>query len=172
MQNRVFVVGGQCEQGFALRGRSVEYLDFLPNCLDTSRDGFKSEDLSSVMMSWEVHEDHTLQGLESKDAVRVGSCLMFVDRRDRGRPFFDPRRSVVVLDTRRDQSWIFPSNFSCSTPMVALFDGIASLEFPRCTNDRSISWRRLGLVDKHTLLFKRMLELSDMQIQSLIPRQF
>ena len=40
------------------------------------------------------------------------------------------------------------------------------------TNNRPFLWKRLGLVDKHTLLFKRMLELSDMQIQSLVPRQF
>ena len=173
VQNRVFVVGGLCEQGRALlRGRSVEYLNFLPPCLDTTSDGVKSEELSSTMMSWKVHGDHTLRDVECQEVVRVGSCLLFVDRRDRGGPFFDRRPSLVVLDTRRDQSWIFPCNFSCSSPMVALFDGIVSVVFPSLITSRSMSWRRLGLVDKHTLLFKRMLELSHMQIQSLAPGEF
>ena len=172
VQNRVFVVGGLCEQGCALRGRSVEYLNFLPPCLDTTSDGVNSEELSSTMMSWKVHGDHTLRDVECQEVVRVGSCLLFVDRRDRGGPFFDRRPSLVVLDTRRDQSWIFPCNFSCSSPMVALFDGIVSVVFPSLITSRSMSWRRLGLVDKHTLLFKRMLELSHMQIQSLVPGEF
>ena len=165
VQNRIFVVGGQCqyESGrYVYRGHSVEYLDFLPPCLDTTSDPAESEALSSTMMSWQVHGDRRLRDIVCQEVVRVGSCLVF----ERG----------VVLDTRRDQIWNFRSPFSGSSQMVALFDGIVSVELPGHvpghTNNRPILWKRLGLVDKHTLLFTRMLELSDMQIQSLVPRQF
>ena len=98
VQNRIFVVGGQCqyESGrYVYRGHSVEYLDFLPPCLDTTSDPAESEALSSTMMSWQVHGDRRLRDIVCQEVVRVGSCLVF----ERG----------VVLDTRRDQIWNFRS---------------------------------------------------------------
>ena len=162
VQNRVYVVGGKCERR-SVQESWVEYLDFYPPYLDTACHGVKSRECLSTSMSWTLHGDRNFQDLKSSVVVRVGSCLLFVD-------------SHLVLDTKRNKSWKFgsPPSFSLDVSrafvsMVALSKGVTGFETVVDTDFRCkrLGFKQLALVDKESLLFKRLFDCSGRQIQSL-----
>ena len=168
VQNRIFVISGISTGQRSLHGCSVEYLDFHPPCLDTTTRCVGSIVLPSTSMSWKVHEDPIISNLPCQAVVRVGFCLVLnVQSID----------LLLVIDTKRNISWKFRglASLDLYLPcMVALASGIFRFGFSRTMmrNGRNgFCPYRLGIVDKQSLLFKRLLDLSDFQIQSLVPHQ-
>ena len=161
VQNRIFVIN---PSWIGDSDPSVEYLDFDPSCFDTTSRGVRSVELPSTSMSWKVHEDRTISNLEAKAVVRVGSCLVLL-----WPGFVDDK---TVFDTKRNISWQLPATDSLDLPdcpciAVSLASGILYFDMSK-SGPRGL-W--LGLVDKQSLLFHRLLNLSNGQIQSLIPRR-
>ena len=159
VQNRICVIGTSWYERSAY---SVEYLDFDPSCLDTTSHGMRSVELPSTFMSWKVHKDPTVCG---QGVVRVGSCLLLC-----------PALTgyLFVFDTQRKVSWKFPGTDPLvlySPCMVALASGIVRFGNSRLNGQDGVYCSRVRLVDKHSLVFKRLLDLSGLQIQSLVPRQ-
>ena len=167
VQNRVYVVAGKHGHR-SVQGSSVEYLDFDPHYVDAASHGVKSRAVLSTWMSWTVHGDRNLQDLKSSEGVvRVGSCLLFVD-------------THLVLDMKRNKSWKFGStptfrwdrcysSHSGIVRMVALSKGVTGFEsyIDTRTLGKRLVFKQLELADKESLLFKRLLDCSGRQIQSL-----
>ena len=161
VQKRIFVISSAPRGG---RGGLVEYLDFDPSCLDTTSRGVRSVELPSTSMSWKVHEDPTISNLWGYAVVRVGSCLLLWPGRF---------GHLYVFDTKRDISWklVATDSLGLHLPsMVSLPGGIVRFNMRQHGLSR-LYCSRLGLVDKQSLLFQRLLDLSDLQIQSLLPRR-
>ena len=81
---------------------------------------------------------------------------------------------LFVFDTQRKVSWKFPGTDPLvlySPCMVALASGIVRFGNSRLNGQDGVYCSRVRLVDKHSLVFKRLLDLSGLQIQSLVPRQ-
>ena len=161
VQNRIFVINPSWIRD---NDPSVEYLDFDPSCLDTTSRGVRSVELPSTSMSWKVHEDRTISRLMAKAVVRVGSCLVLL--------WPGSVHDQTVFDTKRNISWQLPVADSLDLldwPCIAvsLASGILCFDMSK-SGPRGF---RLGLVDKQSLLFHRLLNLSNGQIQSLIPRR-
>ena len=163
VQNRIFVIGSlsyDSAKQFERGGISVvDYLDFDPSWLDTTSRDMRSVELSSTSMSWKVHKDPTARG---ETVVRVGSCLLLC-------PWGTSK--LLVFDTKRSISWEFPGTDPLelySPSMVALTSGVVRFGISRLNGQDGVYCSRVGLVDKQSLFFKRLLDLSDLQIQSLV----
>ena len=164
VQNRVYVVGGECK-GSTVLGHSVEYLDFDPPGLNTTYVQSK-ETLSTSTMTWIVHGDRNLGNITSSDVVRVGHCLLFADR------------FVEVLDTKRNISWKFEYQSDSWDPfspcaMTRVFTNSKGKIILDDSDDTDLHrhgclwYKRLAFVDKESFLFQRLLDCSVPQIQSL-----
>ena len=163
--SRIFVLAGDTA-GSMLEGfeqctiDAVAYWDFDPSCLDPSH-------RTTPLRSWTVQADFSQHGIYQA-AARVGSCLVVAGEIYES-IFAMNCNSVVVFDTKRNKRWELSStttdmmNMNAQRRLVALSNGILCFGADRHTVVRE----HLGLVDKNSVLYERLLVLSGHEIRSV-----
>ena len=156
--NRIHVVGG-CN-GF-LGGSAFVFCSTV-DYMDINRPIHGQNATSCFPSSWKTHLDLTLPNPGCAFATtKVGSCLVVARGRD---------RAIVVMDTKNNTVWRLPflTRMRQGCSIVTVSRGIVVVGGSGAAGEDFLEF--LPLMDRHSTIFRRLVSLSMVQIQSLRPR--